>query len=299
MTREIFGDELADKLAPGLVSPVVAWLAHEDCPVSGHTYSVGGGRVARVFVGEGPGYLQAPTRRSPSKTCATTSTRSRRTDDFTLLQERDRRAARRSPSCSAESPTNGGSHDHHDRPHDRRRDRRGHAWLEENWDPDLTVEEWWDRLGRSGWAVPTWPVEWYGKGLSRAEGVRVQQAIAAFGALGAPGGLGTLLAGPTITVHGTDEQKERYLLDIVTGRKAWCQLFSEPGAGLRPRRAQHARRARRRRVGRQRAEGVDLGRALVRPRHAARPHRSRRAEAPGHHLLRASTCTSPASRSAR
>ena len=81
------------------------------------------------------------------------------------------------------------------------------AWLEENWDPDLTVEEWWDRLGRSGWAVPTWPVEWYGKGLSRAEGVRVQQAIGTFGALGAPGGLGTLLAGPTITVHGTDEQK--------------------------------------------------------------------------------------------
>jgi alkylation response protein AidB-like acyl-CoA dehydrogenase len=105
------------------------------------------------------------------------------------------------------------------------------AWLAEHWDPDLTVAEWWDRLGRSGWAMPTWPVEWYGKGLSRAEGVRVQQAMAAFGALGAPGGLGTLLAGPTITVHGTDEQRERYLLDIVTGRLAWCQLFSEPGAG--------------------------------------------------------------------
>jgi len=105
------------------------------------------------------------------------------------------------------------------------------SWLEEHWDPDLTVEEWWDRLGRSGWAVPTWPVEWYGKGLSRAEGVRVMQTIGTFGALGAPGGLGTLLAGPTIIVHGTEEQKQRYLLDIVTGRKAWCQLFSEPGAG--------------------------------------------------------------------
>ena len=57
MTREIFGD-LTEKLDPALVSPVVAWLAHEDCPVSGHTYSVGGGRVARVFVGQGPGYMR-------------------------------------------------------------------------------------------------------------------------------------------------------------------------------------------------------------------------------------------------
>ena len=36
---------------------------------------------------------------------------------------------------------------------------------------------------------------------------------------------------PPSTVHGTDEQKQRYLLDIVTGKHAWCQLFSEPGAG--------------------------------------------------------------------
>ena len=60
------------------------------------------------------------------------------------------------------------------------------AWLEANWDPDLTVEEWWDRLGNSGWAVPTWPEQWFGKGLSRAEGVRVMQTISGFPALGAP-----------------------------------------------------------------------------------------------------------------
>ncbi|HET6953372.1 MAG TPA: acyl-CoA dehydrogenase family protein [Acidimicrobiales bacterium] len=104
-------------------------------------------------------------------------------------------------------------------------------WLAENWDPDLTVAEWWERLGTSGWAVPTWSPDAFGKGLSRADGVRVQNAIAAFGALPAPGGLGLLLAGPTIAVHGNELQKERYLKDIVTGQKAWCQLFSEPGAG--------------------------------------------------------------------
>ena len=105
------------------------------------------------------------------------------------------------------------------------------AWLEENWDPDLTVAEWWERLGTSGWAAPSLPENAYGKGLTRNDTVRVQQAIGAFGALGAPGGLGLLLAAPTIATHGTPEQIEALVRPIVTGQQAWCQLFSEPGAG--------------------------------------------------------------------
>jgi alkylation response protein AidB-like acyl-CoA dehydrogenase len=105
------------------------------------------------------------------------------------------------------------------------------AWLAENWDPDLTVAEWWERLGLSGWAAPGLPVNAYGKGLNRNDSVAVQSAIAESGALGAPGGLGLLLAAPTIAAHGTQEQIDLYVRDIVTGQKAWCQLFSEPGAG--------------------------------------------------------------------
>jgi alkylation response protein AidB-like acyl-CoA dehydrogenase len=104
-------------------------------------------------------------------------------------------------------------------------------WLAENWDPDLTVGEWWERLGTSGWAAPGLPSNSYGRDLPRAEVVRVQEAIANFGALGAPGGLGLLLAAPTIATHGTPEQRERYIRGVVTGQEAWCQLFSEPGAG--------------------------------------------------------------------
>jgi alkylation response protein AidB-like acyl-CoA dehydrogenase len=104
-------------------------------------------------------------------------------------------------------------------------------WLASTWDPDLTVGEWWEHLGTAGWAAPTWPTDAFGRGLSRDTGVRVQEAIATFGALPAPGGLGLLLAGPTIATHGTPEQKQEYLYDIVTGKKGWCQLFSEPNAG--------------------------------------------------------------------
>ena len=55
MTETMMG-ALGDKLDPGLVSPIVTYLAHDECPVSGQTFSVGGGRVAHVFIGETKGY---------------------------------------------------------------------------------------------------------------------------------------------------------------------------------------------------------------------------------------------------
>jgi alkylation response protein AidB-like acyl-CoA dehydrogenase len=43
--------------------------------------------------------------------------------------------------------------------------------------------------------------------------------------------LGYGMVAPTIAVHGTEEQKTRYLRPLFTGEEIWCQLFSEPGAG--------------------------------------------------------------------
>ncbi len=59
MTEDIVG-ALGDKLDPGLVSPLVTYLAHEDCEASGRIFSVGGGRVAEVFIGETQGWA-SPT----------------------------------------------------------------------------------------------------------------------------------------------------------------------------------------------------------------------------------------------
>ena len=105
------------------------------------------------------------------------------------------------------------------------------GWLAANWDPDLTVAEWWERLADGGWSVPTWPEDAFGRGLSRGDANVIGEEITAAGALGPPGGLGIMLAGPTIVAHGDEDQRALYLRPIVTGAEAWCQLFSEPEAG--------------------------------------------------------------------
>jgi NAD(P)-dependent dehydrogenase (short-subunit alcohol dehydrogenase family) len=58
MTEDILGP-LADKLGPEYITPVVTYLAHEECEVSGEIFTVGGGHVARVFIGVAPGYTDA------------------------------------------------------------------------------------------------------------------------------------------------------------------------------------------------------------------------------------------------
>jgi NAD(P)-dependent dehydrogenase (short-subunit alcohol dehydrogenase family) len=57
MTEDLLGP-LVEKIAPELVSPVVAYLVSEECEVTGEIYSVGGGRVSRIFIAEAPGYFK-------------------------------------------------------------------------------------------------------------------------------------------------------------------------------------------------------------------------------------------------
>jgi alkylation response protein AidB-like acyl-CoA dehydrogenase len=105
------------------------------------------------------------------------------------------------------------------------------SWLKEHWDPALSVEQWWRLVGRAGWCAPHFKVEEGGRGLSRSSERQVRALFAAHGVLQPPGGLGLLMAAPTILKHGTSDQIARHLPPILEGRLNWCQLFSEPGAG--------------------------------------------------------------------
>ncbi|MYD65249.1 MAG: hypothetical protein F4X26_04590 [Chloroflexi bacterium] len=92
------------------------------------------------------------------------------------------------------------------------------------------AEDWTDAVSAHGWFAPHWPEEYGGAGLSPMEQFIYNQEMAE---AGAPivGGSGVSFLGPTMIVHGTEEQKEKYLPKILSGETVWAQGYSEPGAG--------------------------------------------------------------------
>ena len=57
-TRMAGRGEASPEMAPALVAPMVAYLAHEACPVTGEIYTAGFGRFARIFIASTPGILE-------------------------------------------------------------------------------------------------------------------------------------------------------------------------------------------------------------------------------------------------
>src|SRR3546814_15855505 len=83
------------------------------------------------------------------------------------------------------------------------------AWFEQNWDPDLALREWWQRLADSGWGFPTWPQGTYGRGLSGDAALQVADARRDSRVAPPPGGIAQNLAGPTTVAPGPPEHTGR------------------------------------------------------------------------------------------
>jgi alkylation response protein AidB-like acyl-CoA dehydrogenase len=116
-----------------------------------------------------------------------------------------------------------------------------HANVQQDWTQHRTEDDmrerfaflraWQKRVYEAGWAGISWPKEYGGRGATLLEQVIFTEEMARAGAPPLANVLGLGLIGPTIIAFGTEQQKKRYLANILSADEIWCQGFSEPNAG--------------------------------------------------------------------
>ncbi|MHB8375506.1 MAG: acyl-CoA dehydrogenase family protein [Dehalococcoidia bacterium] len=86
------------------------------------------------------------------------------------------------------------------------------------------------KLADRGWLTLAWPKEYGGLAAGTIQQLVYNEEMSR---LRAPafGGTGPAMVGPTLMLHGTEEQRQRFLAPIARAEMSWCQGFSEPGAG--------------------------------------------------------------------
>ena len=86
------------------------------------------------------------------------------------------------------------------------------------------------KLAEKGWLTLAWPTEHGGLGAGPMQQLVYNEEMSALRAPGF-GGTGVAMVGPTLMLHGTEEQRARFLKPIARAEMSWCQGFSEPGSG--------------------------------------------------------------------
>ena len=95
--------------------------------------------------------------------------------------------------------------------------------------PDSKV--WLERMAAKGWTAPQWPKKYGGGGLTPQQDRVLQEEMRRIKARAPLFSFGLWMFGPALLEFGNEEQKQRFIPDIVNGRTRWCQGYSEPGAG--------------------------------------------------------------------
>ena len=110
-------------------------------------------------------------------------------------------------------------------------------FLDENLRPEgerdfAFMAGWQEKVRRKGWVGFSWPKQVGGGGGSIAEQVILKEEMARRKA--PPLGtcfMGLAWVGPALIEYGTDEQKQRFIPDILDGTYQWCTGYSEPDSG--------------------------------------------------------------------
>lgn len=114
------------------------------------------------------------------------------------------------------------------------------AWLQQNPpgpEPEPIGEwvaygkAWQHKLHAAGWCGIAWPEAYGGRGATLIEQVIFQEEMARAKTPMLINLAGLTMGGPVLIAHGTEEQKRRYLKNILSADEIWCQGFSEPNAG--------------------------------------------------------------------
>jgi len=104
------------------------------------------------------------------------------------------------------------------------------SWLDVAWRPDRPRREWLELVVDAGWAVPTWPVERFGRGLDGAGAAVVAEEFTRRGAPGSRQDVHNLWAN-TLLAFGSASLQDRLLRRLLVEDVVMCLLYSEPGAG--------------------------------------------------------------------
>ena len=154
-------------------------------------------------------------------------------------------------------------------------------WPEE-FDWELT-REMRKKLAAKGWLTMHWPEEYGGQKASPVRSAVFNEEMAY---LRAPGRdiFGVRMLGPTLMIHGNEEQRLTHLNPVARGEVQWCQGYSEPESGSDLASLSTPRRAGWRRLRDQRLQDLDYNGPQGRLDNAADAHRSRCPQAPGDHL---------------
>ena len=98
---------------------------------------------------------------------------------------------------------------------------------EDDWDLNITVRK---KMADKGWLTMHWPEEYGGQNASPVKSAIYNEEIAY---MRAPGRdiFGVRMLGPTLMIHGSEEQKKTHLPSVAKGEIQWCQGYSEPESG--------------------------------------------------------------------
>ncbi len=93
------------------------------------------------------------------------------------------------------------------------------------------AKAWQKTLQESGYGAITWPKQFGGREATPMQAFIFNQEMASYDVPAGVYTIGLGMIGPTLMSHGTPEQQERFIPNMVEGSEIWCQLWSEPNAG--------------------------------------------------------------------